>query len=366
MEMPIELGIWRIDQGLSAVPTQAMDTEKRLEDLLERDIGIIGPHLMVIGRQVPTSFGKLVDLLAIDAAGNLAVIELKKDLTPREVVAQVLDYGSWIHELQAEAIGAIWQEYLGRNQPEKKGLSFDQAFCQRFNTKAVPEELNSEHELIVVASALDESTERIVKYLADYHEVGINAIFFRLFRDGDREYLTRVWLRDPTAVATDGAAESPKGTWNHEYYVSFGGGRDWDEAVKHGFIAGGGGEWYSNTLLMLSPGDRVWVNSPGRGYVGVGKVVEPRVPAAQFLTSGEGGARVPITALPLLIAQQANTHPDPESTEYLVRVQWLKTVPEAEAIKEVGFFGNQNTVARPRTQKWAHTVERLKQRFGIE
>jgi hypothetical protein len=30
-----------------------------------------------------------------------------------------------------------------------------------------------------------------------------------------------------------------------------------------------------------------------------------------------------------------------------------------------GFFGNQNTVARPKSSKWRHTVERLKQRFGV-
>ena len=27
--------------------------------------------------------------------------------------------------------------------------------------------------------------------------VNINAVFFRVFKDGDREYLTRAWLREP-------------------------------------------------------------------------------------------------------------------------------------------------------------------------
>jgi hypothetical protein len=55
-----------------------------------------------------------------------------------------------------------------------------------------------------------------------------------------------------------------------------------------------------------------------------------------------------------------------ETAEYLVRVNWLKTVPLGQAVKEKGFFGNQNTVAKPETPKWNHTVERLKKRFGIE
>ena len=54
---------------------------------------------------------------------------------------------------------------------------------------------------------------------------------------------------------------------------------------------------------------------------------------------------------------------DPEKAEYFVRVQWLDTKPESEAVHEVGFFGNQNTVCRPKTPKWAQTVEQLKTHF---
>jgi hypothetical protein len=43
-----------------------------------------------------------------------------------------------------------------------------------------------------------------------------------------------------------------------------------------------------------------------------------------------------------------------------------KTEPLVNAIKEVGLFGNQNSVCQPITPKWNHTVERLKQLFGIE
>ena len=50
----------------------------------------------------------------------------------------------------------------------------------------------------------------------------------------------------------------------------------------------------------------------------------------------------------------------------MVRVNWLKTVPLEDAFREKGFFGNQNSVARPRSDKWDHTVERLKKRFGVE
>jgi hypothetical protein len=51
---------------------------------------------------------------------------------------------------------------------------------------------------------------------------------------------------------------------------------------------------------------------------------------------------------------------DKDQAEYVVRVKWLDTLPVNKAVKEVGLFGNQNTVCRPTTSKWRHTVERLK------
>lgn len=49
-----------------------------------------------------------------------------------------------------------------------------------------------------------------------------------------------------------------------------------------------------------------------------------------------------------------------------LRVEWLKTVPFKDAVKEKGFLGNQNSAAKPRAKNWAFTLDRLRQRFGID
>jgi len=155
--------------------------------------------------------------------------------------------------------------------------------------------------------------------------------------------------------------------WNGEFYVSFGEGRrrSWDDARKYGFVSAGGGAWYTRTLDMLEPGNRIWVNVPGRGYVGVGTVTGKKTSVTEFQVKREGGEEAPITELPLQASEMCNTDCPQEELEYLVSVDWIETVPLDEAIKEKGFFGNQNTVAKPRAKKWVHTVERLKKRFGI-
>ncbi|MDP7270662.1 MAG: nuclease, partial [Gammaproteobacteria bacterium] len=72
---------------------------------------------------------------------------------------------------------------------------------------------------------------------------------------------------------------------------------------------------------------------------------------------------------PILEVGSANYHrehvDDEERSEYFVPVEWLHTRDLNKAVREVGFFGNQNTVCRPRTSKWNHTVDRLKQVFGV-
>src|SRR5262245_61661147 len=97
--MAIEMGLWRLGYGATRIDYSPMDSESRLEQVLADDISIIDPNLLLIGRQVPTAFGKFIDLLALDADGGLVVIELKRNRTPREVVAQLLDYGSWVRGL---------------------------------------------------------------------------------------------------------------------------------------------------------------------------------------------------------------------------------------------------------------------------
>ena len=59
---------------------------------------------MLIGRQEKTAYGKIVDLLAIAPDGSLVLIELKRNQTPWDVVAQALDYASWVEQLDAAEI----------------------------------------------------------------------------------------------------------------------------------------------------------------------------------------------------------------------------------------------------------------------
>ncbi|HEX4487587.1 MAG TPA: hypothetical protein VH088_15045, partial [Terriglobales bacterium] len=127
-------------------------------------------------------------------------------------------------------------------------------------------------------------------------------------------------------------------------------------------ISAGGGPWYSNTLKLLNPGDRIWVKAPGYGFVGVGHITGHSQPAASFdLETSEGR----VAAMKIL--REGPYHRefigDLDRCEYFVGVKWLQTVTLEHAVNEIGLFGNQNTACKPTTPKWRSTVERLKQYF---
>lgn len=65
---------------------------------------------MIIGREVEAAAGR-IDLLGITGDGGLRLIELKRDRTPREVIAQVLDYASWVSKLTTPEVHRIAEDY---------------------------------------------------------------------------------------------------------------------------------------------------------------------------------------------------------------------------------------------------------------
>ena len=358
--MPIKTEIWRIDKGLEKVTFSAMEAEKKLESILDQDITIIDPDLMIVGRQVPTSFGKYIDLLAIDSEGHLAILELKKDKTPRDVVAQTLDYASWAQKLTYDDIIGIFATY-------DTTRDFETAFAERFGGDPL-ESLNEDHRMLIVSSGLDNSSERIVSYLSSNYGVPINAVYFQYFKDGQGEYLSRTWLIDPVQAEVQSSKLSRTGgkeLWNGtDYYVSFGEGsrRKWEDAVKFGFVSAGGGKWYSNTLSLLYPGARIFVCIPKVGYVGVGIVKEESVRVNEFFVNVDG-IQTPILNAPLQSPGMGDHADDPDLSDYFVRVDWIKTKSIENAVWEKGMFANQNSACKLRNK---FTVERLTEIFGLE
>lgn len=357
--MPVEMGLWKIAEGstLSRVAKTRLESEALLETWIAEHADLLGQDLLIIGRQVRTAHRGFIDLLGVDSDGKIHIVELKRDETPREVVAQALDYASWIVDLESDDLDTICQTYL------KTDLA--SAFQQRFKTP-LPETLNEEHTITIVASSLDPSTERIVEYLARQTDLNINVVFFFIFGDGEGRMLGRSWLISPNEVEQRAEAKSERkaiGEWTGYYFVNVGeseeaGSRSWADCVRFGFVSGGQGERYRRAMMKLHAGDRVFAYIIGRGYVGYGVVTEPAVMARDFITP-EG----PLLEQPLEAREALSRHRDDEvNADYVVAVDWQKTFERGNAQSYPGVFANQNIVCKIRDPK---TLEFLSEQFQV-
>lgn len=359
--MPIEVSLWNISsKAIKKIEYSSIDSEKRLEDILCEDSSILDEDLLLIGRQVPTDFGKYIDMLGIDPTGKLTIIELKKDKTPREVIAQILDYASWVKDLSYADVKDICDDF--------HKTEFESLFAEKFGVSP-PEKINQEHDMIIVCSELDNETERILNYLSDNYDVPINAVFFRFFSDAGAEYLSRSWLIDPreTEERSSKTRTHNKGEpWNGRDFVVNIDANDnistWEDSQKYGFVSAGGGIWYTRTLKHLFPGARVFAMIPKKGYVGVGNVISESVPIRDFLVK-EGGREVSILDVPLKCGGIKRNSEDLVHCEHLVRVKWVRTVPEEQAFWVKGLSANQNSAYRLMNE---FTLDKLTEYFKLE
>lgn len=356
--MPLRHTLWTVGGTPTPIAEARLPSEDVLEDMIVARPDMLSDEWMLIGRQVRTDHGGLIDLLAIAPDASLVVIELKRDLTPRDVVTQGLDYASWVEGCEASDVAAIYGRFA-----EKHGLSesdLGAAFLARFGTVLDEDEVNAAHQVVVVAASLDPATERIVDYLSK-HDVPINVLFFQVYGRGDELLLGRSWLIDPAesqanAVAAPARSKEP---WNGEWYANFGHDEDrrWEDAREHGFLSAGGGHWYTGTLSLPKIGDRLWVKVPKRGFVGVGSVEGEPVMLQDYEIDGRPAAEV-LRAVP-----HAEFLHDPEKGEYVLPIRWHQTVPMEKAINRFGMFGIQHTVCAPKSPKWRTTVQQLKEAF---
>ena len=301
--MPVKHRLWTVEEKPRQIAATNLADEKALEDMIVAAPEILSDEWMLIGRQEATDGGRRADLIAIAPDASLILIELKRDKTPRDVIAQTLDYASWLSGVRAEDVVGMYERF----QP---GRSLGQEFRAKFGDDLDEDSINETHQLVVVSSAVDSRTER-----------------------------------EP---------------WNGEFYACFGHDetRSWAEAIRYGFISAGGGNWYSGTLKLLEEGSRVWVKAPNYGFVAVGLVTGRRQSALEFMIGDKPA---------LEVLEEGHYHrdftDDPDRMEYFVPMRWFEHVPIEKAVYEVGLFGNQNTVCRPRTAKWRTTVEKLKAAF---
>ncbi len=352
--MPIEHSIWSLEPQQKLHSSQCLK-ENELEDLIYNHIEFLNENWVVVGRQIVMGSARL-DILCIDRSGKLIIIELKRGLTPREVVAQTLDYASIVSKWNYDE----FKKFINNGHCPLDLDDIDKTLTKECDTDVTKEFNTKDVQMVIVATEMDNTTERVIDYLQKYG-VEINVLFFSPYEVDGKRYLSRSWLTEPDTIDKIQIAKD----WNGEVYLNYGakeGSRSWEDAKEFGFVSAGGGKVYTQTFRKLNVNERIWVKIPDRGYVGVG-ILESEPESIYTATlKDKNGQEVPFRSL---VKGIYHVDGDEDNLEYIAKVKWIKAVDLEDAVREPGLFGNQNVVSRPTVKKWEDTVQRLKQKWGL-
>jgi hypothetical protein len=159
-------------QPLRKVAKSSRLKERQLESFIASVPEVLSRNWMLIGRQEHAHTGARIDLLAITPQCSLVLIELKRARTPRDIVAQTLEYAAWVEQLTPEDIRQIYKRF-------SKGDELEAAFKKHFGFDLNAAMLNNSHEIVIVAPELDASSERIIAYLSA-RNVAIRFLLFQV------------------------------------------------------------------------------------------------------------------------------------------------------------------------------------------
>lgn len=332
-----------------------------IQEWIEKEPKILSDDLLVIGKEVILSSGKRLDLLCINKSAALVIIELKRDDSGSEVEWQAIKYASYCSNFLPDEIFKIFSDYkdIDTGQAEK--------IIEQFIEEDISQ-LNQEQRIVLASKEFNSEVISAVLWLRDYG-VDIQCTRLSPFLDDDGELFIKPETIIPLPEAKDyiekkeikqrvAARQQPE--WTGYWFVNVGEGptRTWNDNQKYNFIAAGGDRKYSDPLKKLQVDDKFYAYMGGRGYVGLARVTHEAIPIRNYI---EAGSNKPLLELNLDAENPDNFVNDDDKCEWVVGVEWIKSVPALDAKTFTGIFANQNVVCKLRNKK---TLDFLGAEFG--
>ncbi len=169
---PADKGL--IAQAPSDIGLLESDIEKWLAD--KPKLLLPNEELLVIAQSVAGQ--SMADVLALDALGRLVIVEIKRNLSDRTVVGQLLEYAARLKSASFEELQNYARRYKGDNYFDLYAAF--QSFAE--GVKLAKEEFGREHRVFIVAPDSDANLRSIVDWLKSY-KVPIEFVPFTIYAD---------------------------------------------------------------------------------------------------------------------------------------------------------------------------------------
>ena len=171
-------------------PAIVTDDEEAFEvDLEQNDHVLLAPErILYIGRQTNLADRRALDLLGLTRDRRIVVIELKKNATPRQMMAQALEYAAFATQLSSTGLDEHARRYFERTG--KNWTSVQQAHSEFFGSTIEPTDawqLNPSPIILLEGQTIGSRTLDAAQFLRSYGvDVRVVQLSFQLDASGSR------------------------------------------------------------------------------------------------------------------------------------------------------------------------------------
>ena len=257
-------------------------TEKDLENWMARHQALLfgGEEVLVIAQSVQGR--SMADILALDAEGNLVIVEIKRDWSDRKTIGQLLEYAADMSGRRYEYLERRHQAYWDSHHRGKRYESLLSRFQElsddpNAGKDQIPKQPKG-HRVCIVAPGSDDGLRRIIDWLKEYG-VPISFIPFSLYVDADDpdgQILLEIEQLPKVQEPVGGAVDEWQGDWFFNTNERHAPGA-YRKMFKQGVIAIYGYETGPDNLEGTEAGQRVFAYVNSRGILACGHVVDGQV-----------------------------------------------------------------------------------------
>jgi len=136
---------------------------------------------------VTTNLGGFIDLIGLDREGDVVVVELKRDRTPRDTIAQSLEYASFAEKLDSEQLEDILRAYL--NDDSLTLAEYHREYFELDSDEAVA--FNKDQRIVIVGQSVTAEVRQSAAFLRS-KGIRVTCVEFTFFQaDGGTRLLSQ-------------------------------------------------------------------------------------------------------------------------------------------------------------------------------
>ena len=267
--------------------------EKDLENWISRTPELLfgGEQVLVIAQSV--SGRSMADILALDAQGNLVIVEIKRDRSDRETVGQLLEYAAEMSSRHYDELEELHREYWNRNLSEQPYVCLLDRFRELTDDQSVEKQDIPKrprgHRVCIVAPDSDHGLRRIIRWLREY---GVPMTFapFAIYEGTDNDspdFLLEIEQLPKIEITGGLVAEEWQGDWFFNTNETHAPGA-YSKMFYQQVVAIYGYHNGPENLQGSSTGQRIFAYVNQKGVLACGRIVDGRVYPADTVFGKDG------------------------------------------------------------------------------